>query len=93
MWLTGVYSNGMEKAMKRLILLCSQIEEWSRKIFERLFGRQLGRHCRERSRMEISIGSMEKFYLKQMLNELEELPQMYVECVERPVRVRVIRRK
>lgn len=47
--------------MDELTVLRSQLAEYNRQIFDRLAGDLAGNHTREGSRIEIVIGSMEKF--------------------------------
>lgn len=87
------YSLLDEKRAEKLVLLCSQLENWNRRIFERMAGGLSGRHTREESRVEIKLGMMERFYLKQMINGMEQLPLLCRENGGTGQRERSIRRQ
>ena len=68
-----------EQEADELSVLRSQLEEYNRKIFDRLSGDLTGNHTREGSRTEITIGVMEKSYVMNMIKILEQLPLSYQE--------------
>ena len=80
-------------AVDELSVLRSQLEEYNRKIFDRLSGDLTGNHTREGSRTEITIGVMEKSYVRNMIKILEQLPLSYQENSGQKMRMQNLKRR
>lgn len=91
--LAGASQTGQGQCRERHVLLCRQLEAWSSTLFGRLAGELSGIHTWEESRREVIVGRMEKLYLRNIRNGLEQLPQMYVEDIGRSAREQAVRRK
>lgn len=84
--------NGRTAAMDELAVLQGRIAEYNRQIFGRLGGDLLGSHTREGSREEITVGSVERSYMKHMAAVLEQLPLSYQESGGQRMRVQGLKR-
>lgn len=74
--LAGV-SPGRDRQTGRCTLLCGQLAEWNGLLFGRLAGELPDLHIREENCREVSVGRLDKLYLKRIRNGLEQLPQAY----------------
>lgn len=79
--LAGAYSGREGRRPERCALLCRQLEEWNGMLFGRLAGELSDLHTREENRREVSVGRLDRLYLKRLRNGLEQLPQAYAEDV------------
>lgn len=77
---------------ERCALLCRQLEEWNGTLFGRLAGELPDLHIREENCREVSVGRLDKLYLKRLRNGLEQLPQAYAEDTH-GMRLQAVRRR
>lgn len=87
------YSLTNGKRAEKLVLLCSQLESWNRRMFGQMAGGLSDSHVRESSRKDIKIGAMENLHLKHIVNGLEQLPLLCRENGQAEQRERFIRRR
>lgn len=80
-------------ATNELSVIQCRLARYNRQIFDRLAGDLMKNHTREKNRVEIAIGAMEKGYMRNMIKELEQLLLFYQERSGQKMRLQNLKKR